>query len=218
MLLFHILDLNGEKLAKYKRRLKRIAGLFRMHMHFDDLFIVHNNYTVADPFQILAKLLRIFFAIRVASHNKFGAIGEMDLLIEFRRSIAEEFVRAQVGSIRWRFIYDYFVIFKDGHHTVKDVAQTLAAGIHHAGLLQDGQQLRCFLQCFGSSLADGTPHIDRVVVDLGGRFAFFIGYTGNRQNGPLGRLHNGFVGSFHTDTKRICQFCAIDFFAALYPF
>lgn len=61
MLLFHILDLNGKKLAKYKRRLKRIAGLFRMHMHFDDLFIVHNNYTVADPFQILAKLLRILF-------------------------------------------------------------------------------------------------------------------------------------------------------------
>ncbi len=217
MLFLHIFYFYGQQLAEYQSRLQRVARFFRMHMHLDNVVVVHQNHAVADAFQIAAKLLRVFLAFKVASHDKFGAIGKVDDLIEFRGGVSEKvgFSRLLLGGVR--LVQNDGTVLKYAQHSVQNITESFSSGIDYSRLFQYGQQFRCFFQCFGSALANRAPYINDVIVDGCRRLALFAGNAGNGQDGSLRRLHHGLIRGLHANTQSVGQIGAADFFHSLNP-
>ncbi len=80
-------------------------------------------------------------------------------------------------------------------HALEDDQDALAAGIHHAGLFQDGQLVGGIVQ---GPLGGGQHQIPQLghIGDLAGP-GLLRGNAGHRQDGALGGLHDGLVGGLH---------------------
>ena len=81
-------------------------------------------------------------------------------------------------------------------HALKDQHDALAAGVHDAGLFQHRQQVRGVVQCGLTGLQSGIPHGGHV--QLGALGGFLGSQAGDSQDGALGGLHDGLVGSLNT--------------------
>ena len=168
-----------------------LAGIVGVHMDLDDLFIVHQHQTVAQAGEELTQLLGI--QIVLALDDELGAVGEGDILgVEI----------GEVGGILGLALAvgggDVQILALQRQcHGLQSQQPALAAGIDHTGLLQDGVHVGGGSQS-DLRLSDGgiVDELD-VVVLPGGLGGLGCSQTGDGQDGALGGLHNGLVGSVH---------------------
>ena len=194
VLLLHVFNLYGEQLAILQSSLQRVTGIFRVHVGFDDFVVIYHHHAVADGFQEQPQFQRILLDLRVAAHDEFGAVGEVDLTVKLCRHIAEEF-----GGFLGFFLFreaalQHNAAAEHAEHPLEDQAQALAASIHHAGLFQHGQQVGGILQGVGSAHAYGVPHLDGVTAHFQGFPAPLGSHPGHGEDGALSGLHHGLVG------------------------
>ena len=112
------------------------------------------------------QLQGVLLDLRVTAHHKLGAVGEVDFAVEFRGHVAEELGRLLGLFLGGEAAVQHNAAAEHAEHALKNQAQALAAGVHHPGLFQHGQQLGGFLQSVGGAHAGGVPHLDGVAAQL----------------------------------------------------
>ena len=192
MLIAHILDLHGLKRAVGDGLLQHFAGVVGMDVDLDDLVVVHQHQGVAQCGEEAPQGLRVLLAVTGA--DELGAVTEFDVL---RLEGAEIGVLLDLGG--------RLVLRARGHglapqlvqHALENDQEALAAGVHHAGLLEN----RVLVDGVGQgdvALLDGlVQHELHGAVLTGGLRGPPGGQAGDGEDGALGGLHHRLVGGGH---------------------
>ena len=191
----HVLDLEVGQVAVLDGLAQDLAGVGGMDVQVDDVIVLDADDAVAVGLCESAHLGSAGTLILV--DEELGAVAVLDVL-DLHQVIGEDAAAGVLGG-ELGLVGSSLAACDDGltvedlAHALEDDHDALAAGIHDAGLLQDGQQVGGVLQCF---LTGGEHHVPQ-----SGDFAgtagscFFGGHAGNGQDGALGGLHDSLVSA-----------------------
>ena len=215
MLLLHVFNFHGEQLAVLKSGLQCIAGVLCMHVGLDDLVVVHHHHAVADGLQEQAQLQGVLLDLRVTAHDKLGAVGKVDLAVEFRGHVPEEF-RGLLGLFLFgEAAFQHDAAAEHAEHSLENEAQPLAAGVHNPSLFQHRQQVGGVLQSVCGAHAGGVPHLNGIAAQLQGFTAPFGSDSGHGEDSAFRGLHYSLVGLVHAQLQRGHQVFGGDLLLAL---
>ena len=140
VLLKHVVDFDGIQLAQLQRHLQRLARVVRVHMHLHDRQVGNDQHAVADAFQTLAQTGHVgVFDVRTGmGDDEFRTIAEGDFL---QRLVVVHKIAGQRRAGRFGKALNRRA-GEGGEEAGVDDHQAFAAGIYHAGLLQNGQHVR----------------------------------------------------------------------------
>ena len=204
VLLLHVLNLHGEQLAVFETGLQGVAGIFGVHMHLDDLFVVRHQHAVANGFQVEPQLHGLLGSVRVPADDELGAVGKVNLAVELSGGAFEE-LGGLLGPLLLREAgLNDNAAPEDAEHALQNQAEALSARIHHPGPLEHRQQLGSLLQGLRGPHAHRVPHPH----GLGGPVvqsvpALLGGHPGHGENGALGGPGYGLIGLLHAQVQSL---------------
>ena len=168
-----------------------------MNVQIDDVIILNAHHAVAVGFCKGTHLCGACALILV--DEELGAVAVLDVF-HLHQVVGENALAGVLGGqlclIGGSFAasHDAFTV-EHLAHALEDDHDALTAGIHNAGLFQHGQQVGGVLQ---SLLAGGHHHIPqgRHILSAAGS-GFLGGNAGHGEDGALGGLHDGLVGTLN---------------------
>ena len=186
MLFLHVLNLDGEQLAILKGGLQRVAGIFCMHMGFDDLVIIHHHHAVANGLQEQPQVQGVLLNLWVPSHHELRAVGEVDLAVELRRHVAEELGGLLGLLLLGEAALQHNAAAEHTEHALED-AGTGPVRRHPPHRLFSARAAALGSPPgVGGAHAHGVPHLDGVAAQLQGFPAPLGGHPGHSEDGALG--------------------------------
>ena len=205
----HVLDLDGDEGAVVDGLVQCLAGVVGVDMDLDDLLVVHQHQAVAQGVQEGPEGLHIHVVLPL--DDELGAVGEGDVVgVEV----------GEVGGVLGLTLGSgggdgQILALQSQSHGLQSQQPALAAGIDHAGLLQDGVHVGGGGQS-DLRLGDGGVMDELDVVVLPGGLGGLGGsQTGDGENGALGGLHDGLVGGVHAALERLSPHNAVGLGLAL---
>ena len=173
-----------------------------MYVYLNDLFVCHHHKRIPHGRKI--SLEGIFFCLWKGffGHNhKFRTITERD--IGFFLGGCCYLLDMYSGLHR-------FIIRLFSEKGIKSASehfqQSLAAGIHHACLRKDREDLRCLTQHIVHMIQNLPEKYFQICLTFFAQFlCLFRPASGNCEDRTLFGLHNGFIGGFHRFRKGIRQ-------------
>ena len=192
VLLLHVLDLDHLQSAVLDGLGQHHTGIVGVDMHLDDLLVVHEDHAVAQGGdELLEGLGGTLTAEAVGlAHDALGAVGEGDGIgVELTE------VGALIGFVIGALHGGHVVALQGSQHALEHGDKALSAGIHHVGLLQDGEHLGSLLQHLLGTLQQALEEGLGVALELLGLgLGDLGGATHDGQDGALGGLADGAVG------------------------
>ena len=188
----HILHLDGDEMAVLNGLVQSLAGVVGMHMDLDDLVVVHQHQTVAQAVQEGPELFGVILIL--PANDELGAIGKGDVLgIEVGE--IGGFLDCAILSPILRD--DHILTLQGQQHCFQCQSPALAAGIHNSRLFQHGVLVHSIGQ--GDLRLFQGGHLDKlhIVLLLGSGSGLGGSQPGDGEDGALGGLHNGLIGSVH---------------------
>ena len=195
MLVAHVLNFHIGELTELEALSQRFIGCVGMHMHLDDLIVVHHHNTVSDGLQIGTQLEGIPAVLLV--DDVLGAVGKRDLAFILAGGTQGRRIHWLAGNRRLA-AFDDFAFGKYAAHPLKHERKALAACVHNAGFFQYRQHLGRLLQRLPGRTADLLPKRRKRTTLLRKPHRGLPGQARNGQHGALGGFHNGFIGGLHT--------------------
>ena len=191
----HVLDLEVGQVAVLDGLAQDLAGVSGVNVQVDDVIVLDADHAVAVGLGESTHLGGAGALVLV--DEELGAVAVLDVL-HFHQVIGEDALAGvlggELGLVGGRLAagHDGFAV-EDLAHALKDDQDALAACVHDAGLLQNGQQVGGIVQRL---LAGGHHHVPQGG-HIGGAAGsgFLAGHAGHGQNGALGGLHDGLVGT-----------------------
>ena len=199
----HVVNFHPAEAAVFQSLLKGKSRMIRVHMNFHDVIIRDQHQTVSDGGEEGFQLLFLHFGERFFEiDDEFGAVSELDVIradffMSLRCGLRHLCAgRSFEGQIQFLPVERVHTALEHGH-------QSLSAGIHDAGFLQNREHVRRPLQrllSFLKNQGEETGKILRAVLD-------FIRLQRHRlRNGEdraLLRLHHGLIGRLHGLSHRL---------------
>ena len=214
MLDAHVLHLDGFELAVLYRLGQGFARVVGVHMHLDDVVVVHHDHTVADGVQISPQPQRIPVVPFITCNDILGAVCKGDVGVEGSGGADGLYSGC---SFFLSVPGDDFSAIEYVEHGAQDDTQALSARVHHACFLQHRQQLGGTLQGGVCFVADGRPDRFRGGILFRGLPALVGGFPGHGEDGALGGLHDRLIGGLHPERQGCRQIGPIGFLPALEP-
>ncbi len=211
VLLAHIIDFNSGEGTVGKPLLDRQSGIVRMNMDLHHAAVRYQHDGIPQRFQVRLKgrflLIRVlFFEI----DDEFGAVPETDIGGLRRRSVrphgdrygdpdrAVRLAAVLHGKIR-------HLAGKAVQSPLHHLHEPLAAGIHHARLLQDGKHLRRLAQHKIAVFDDFLRELDNILRLLRQFHGPVRHAAGHREDRAFLWLHDGLIGGLRAAYERVCQ-------------
>ena len=193
----HVLDLEVGQVAVLDGLAQDLAGVSGVDMQVDDIVILDADHAVAVGFGKGAHLCGACALVLV--DEELGAVAVLDVL-HLHQVVGEHALACvlggELGLVGGALAAGHHGLAVEHlAHALKDDHNALAACVHNAGLFQHGQQVGGILQRL---LACGHHHVPQggdLLGTAGG--SFLAGHPGNGQDGALGGLHHGLVGTLH---------------------
>ena len=197
VLLAHILDFDREQRAEFQPFLQRPVRLVGMHMHLNDVVVLHHDQRIPDIAQDRAQAADIAGLV-LARGNELGAVGERDLLVRNGGEVR--------GGLRRRLCGRALLAdaAQPVQHALQDGQEAERARVHHARLFQHGVLVYGFRKRLPPAFEHRAKHLLRGQrrIGLTGLDRVLGGYARHSQDRPLGRLHDRLVGGVHALAQR----------------
>ena len=191
MLRAHVLYLGKLQHAVLLRLVQRVAGGVGVHVHLERLVVLADDKAVADAVEVGPVCREIDVGILLA-HDEHRVEGEGDILR------VENVKGAALGRV-------YLALLRRGddlpaqrgEHGADDDHIAHAARVHDAGLLEHGVLIYRVGKRVLAGLYGAHEHVFKACPGLGGLDRGGGGQTRHREDGALGRLHDGLVRRVH---------------------
>ena len=194
-LLVHILDLEVGEVAVLDGLAQDLAGVGGVDMEVDDVIVLDADDAVAVGLGEGAHLCGACALVLV--DEELGAVAVLDVL-DLHQVVGEDALAGvlggELGLVGDSLAAGHDVLtVEDLAHALEDDHDALAAGVHDAGLLQDGQQVGSVLQSLLTGGHHDVPQLGHILFAAGS--SFLGGDAGDGQDGAFGGLHDSLVSA-----------------------
>ena len=139
MLIAHILYLGKVDRAELQTLFNSKSGIVGVNMSLYYLVVVNHNNAVAYGFKISAELYGIL-AVLVSFYYVFGAVGEVNILVEAAHNRSKRFYCDRLCCLFF-IVGNNSLALENASHSSHHYAKTLSSGVHNSRLFKGGQKV-----------------------------------------------------------------------------